>query len=343
MLGEYKVCILIVTYGNRWHLIEQVLKQVLIFEQVTDIVVVNNASCYNVSECTARMGDGRLTVLNNSENLGSAGGYKQGITYIHKKNEADFYWLLDDDNVPEENTMSTLLDIWDEIPGNGGKKALFCLRDDRTPHVKIAKGEDYSRYYLIKDNFMGFSISNSLPNKYYKLQDMRKDTREYKRYVQIPYVPYGGLLLHKLMIEVIGLPNTDYFLYADDSEYTYRITQNNGTIWLVPSCKIIDVDKSQGFLYKKKVFHSYLLDQWSFRTYFTVRNLVYFHSCVAIQNKVMFQINKILFLAYLKVISILSSRTKQYKKLRSAVDDGLNGRLGKGASSSWDCNNNIDS
>jgi GT2 family glycosyltransferase len=326
---KYKVCVLTLTYANRWQFLAQVLQRVLAFEQVTQVVVVNNASLYNVSEQAAGMNDSRVTVLNNDENIGSAGGYKQAIDYAHKNIDADFIWLLDDDNVPEENALPGLLHMWDEIPGDNNKKALFCLRDDRATHVKIAKGEDPYRYYLVKDNFMGFNVFNILRNQYYKLRDKGEDKRAYKKYVPMPYVPYGGLLFHQSMVEVIGLPNGDFFLYVDDSEYTYRITQNKGTIWLVPSCRVVDVDKSQGIGYQKKPFHSHLLDQWSFRTYYAVRNRMYFYSRVAIQNNLVFKINKALYLAYLQIISLLSSKAEQYKKLRSAVNDGLDGRLGK--------------
>src|SRR5882762_4403893 len=98
---------------------------------------------------------------------------------------------------------------------------------------------------------------------------------------------------------------------------------------LVPSCRIVDVDKSQGLEYKRKPFHAQLLDQWNFRTYYAIRNRMYFYSRVAIQNNLVFKINKALYLAYLQIISLLSSKAEQYKKLRSAVNDGLNGRLGK--------------
>jgi GT2 family glycosyltransferase len=326
---KYKVCVLTVTYANRRQFLNQVLKRVLGFEPVIGVLVINNASFYNVSGLATQLGDDRVTVLNNNENIGSAGGYKQGINYAHKNIDADFIWLLDDDNVPEENTLHDLLRMWDEIPGENNKKALFCLRPDRAVHIRIAKGEDPYRYYLVRDNFMGFNLFRILHNKFYKLRDRwRKDTA-FKKYVQMPYVPYGGLLFHQTMVDVIGLPNDDFFLYVDDSEYTYRITQNNGVIWLVPSCRVIDVDQSQGIDYKRKPFHSHLLDQWNFRTYYAIRNRMYFYSRVANQNKLIFKINKHLYLAYLFVVSLLSLKVKQYKKLLSAVDDGLDGKLGK--------------
>ncbi len=326
---KYNVCVVTVTYGNRWAFLKQVIAQTLSFTQVAQIVVVNNASDYNVEENIKEFGSGKINVLNNTENLGSAGGYKQGINYAGKNSIADFIWLLDDDNVPATNALTNLLNAWYETEGANNKKALFCLREDRINHIKIAQGENPNRYYLVPDNFMGFSIFNIFKNQYYKLRDKFGSKKAFKKLVQLPYVPYGGLLLHRSIITEIGLPNEAFYLYVDDSEYSYRITQNNGTIWLVPSCKITDVDQSQGLNYQPKLFHSRLLDQWNFRTYYAVRNRLYFYSRVAVKNKLVFGINKVLYLMYLKTVSLLSSKPKQYQQFLAAVNDGLEGRLGK--------------
>ena len=326
---KYNVCVVTVTYGNRWAFLKQVIAQTLSFTQVAQIVVVNNASDYDVAENVKEFDSQKIIVLNNAENLGSAGGYKQGINYAGKNSIADFIWLLDDDNVPEANALINLLNTWDEIEGENHKKALFCLREDRINHIKIAQGENPYRYYLVPDNFMGFHVFNIFKNQYYKLRDKFGSKKSFKKYVQMPYVPYGGLLLHQSIIAKIGLPNEAFYLYVDDSEYSYRITQNNGAIWLVPSCKIVDVDQSQGLNYQQKPFHSRLLDQWNFRTYYAVRNRLYFYSRVAVKNKLVFGINKFLYLMYLKIVSLLSSKPKQYQQFLTAVNDGLEGKLGK--------------
>ena len=326
---KYNVCVVTVTYGNRWAFLKQVIAQTLSFTQVAQIVVVNNASNYNVAENVQEFNSEKIIVLNNQENLGSAGGYNQGINYAYKNSTADFIWLLDDDNVPETNALDNLLNCWDEIEGANPKKALFCLREDRINHIKIAQGENPYRYYLVPDNFMGFHIFNIFKNQYYQLRDKFGSKKQFKKYVQVPYVPYGGLLLHQSIIPDIGLPNEAFYLYVDDSEYSYRITQNKGAIWLVPSCKIMDVDQSQGLNYQPKLFHSRLLDQWNFRTYYAVRNRIYFYSRVAVKNKLLFGINKFLYLMYLKTVSLLSSKPKQYRQFLAAVNDGLEGKLGK--------------
>lgn len=326
---KYKVCVLTVTYANRWQFLEQVLQRVLSFQQVTHVIVADNASVYSVKDNVALMGDKRVTVLTNAENTGSAGGYKQVIEYAYNNTDADFVWLLDDDNLPAEDALAGLLANWDNIDAADDKKALYCLREDRLPHVKIARGEDPARYYLVPDNFMGFSIFNVLKNRSYKLNDKFGNTVAYKDKAIMPYVPYGGLLMHRALVKQIGYPDEGFFVYVDDSEYTYRITQSGAVIWLIPASKVVDIDVSQGINYQQKPFHSHLLDLWSFRNYYAVRNRMYFYSRVAVKSKFIFNINKTLYLLYLWVVSILSSKQTEYKKLVTAVNDGLAGKLGK--------------
>lgn len=321
---NYKVCVVTVTYGDRRRFLEQVVRRVLSFEEIISVVIVDNASDPPTSAI-----DDKVILLRNLENTGSAGGYNRGIKYVYNSIDCDLIWLLDDDNLPEEGCLAKLLSKWDAINASNNRKALFCLRDDRSTHVQIAKGEDPYRYYLVNNNFLGFHLGRILYNKYKKITDKFKKAAPYQQYILLPYVPYGGLLLHKDIVAEIGFPNERYFLYVDDSEYSYRITQLGGKIWLIPSCKIVDIDKSIGINYKKTMFHSQLLDQWSFRTYYQVRNRIYFYSRVAKKNNFMFNVNKVLYLAFLQIISVLSSKRSSYNKLLIAVNDGLEGNLGK--------------
>ncbi|MFD2161832.1 glycosyltransferase [Paradesertivirga mongoliensis] len=323
---EYKVCVVTVTYGDRWKFLSQVLSQVQDLSHVTSVVIVNNASDYDVGNCISKISNEKYTLLNQETNLGSAGGYKKGIEYASRL-DVDFIWLLDDDNLPAENCLEELLVKWQSIPGDSNKKALFCLREDRTQHIKIAQGEDPYRFYLVPNNFLGFSLSRLISNQIKKTRDRSKSGLALED-SKIPFAPYGGLLFHLSVIKEIGFPNETFYLYVDDTEFTYRITEKGGEIWLIPSCRIIDIDKSQGVGYKNRLLRSALLDNWNFRTYYHVRNMIYFNK-KAIKNNYLFKVNKNIYLTGLYIISICSSKRKVFNALLEAVNDGLAGKLGK--------------
>ena len=326
---KYNICVVTVTYGNRLAFLQQVLQSVISHPLVSNVIIVDNASDYDIEKEMLALVDNKIILLKQTDNTGSAMGYQTGLKYAHTQTNADFILLLDDDNVPDENALNTLLASWDNIEGANSTKALFCLRTDRKQHIKIAKGENPNRYYMIPDNFMGFHFLRIFKNQHSKFLDKFESQNPFKASAKMPYVPYGGLFMHRDMIQEIGYPNEEFFLYVDDSEYTYRITAAGGTIWLIPEAQINDVDKSQGIGYRKKMFRSQLLDLWSFRTYYHIRNRMYFYSKHTIHNKFIFKLNKTLFLLNLRIISVLSHKNAAYQKLKQAVDDGLNGRLGK--------------
>lgn len=324
----YNICVLIVTYSNRWQFLEQILDRVLALENVTDIIVVDNASAYNVADSCRELHDTRISVIANAQNLGSAGGYKAGLEYFVQKTEANFVWLLDDDNLPAPDALQKLIHSWDDISGTEDSKALFSLRLDRRQHVRVAQGEDANRFFLVENSFMGFNLFRVPFNQYYKLRDKFRKAKALNEKAALPYAPYGGMFFHKKLIDLIGYPDERFFVYADDSEFTYRITAKGGLIWLIPASQITDVDKSYGVKYVKQFWRSIYLDLWSFRTYYQVRNSVYFFDQVNVTNRTIYDINKWLFLKGQWMISRLTSRQENYKRLLIAVEDGLAGRLG---------------
>ncbi|MEQ7802513.1 glycosyltransferase [Pedobacter sp. ASV1-7] len=325
----YNICVLIVTYSNRWRFLEQVLKRVTTLKNVTDIIVVDNASAYSVTQNCNSLQDERITVITNEENQGSAGGYKVGLEYFMTKTSASFVWLLDDDNMPAPDALDKLTIEWDNVPGDDQQKALFSLRPDRKQHVMISQGEDAMRFYMVANSFMGFNLFKTPLNQYYKLRDRLFQRSQIKKNAKLPYAPYGGMFFHKQIIDLIGYPEADFFVYADDSEYTYRITRKGGQIWLIPGSTITDIDKSYGITYKRHFWRSIYLDLWSFRTYYQIRNSVYFYDQVNVSNRLVYGFNKWLFLSGQWFISKLTAKQDNYRKFLKAIHDGLTGSLGK--------------
>lgn len=325
----YNVCVLTVTYGKRWSFLKQILDRALSFEHVVDIIVVDNASEYDIKGKINQLGTTSISLLQLGENIGSAGGYKAGIRHFIAHSSADFVWLLDDDNLPREDALDNLIKAWPTISLPENKKALFSLRADRQHHHQIAKGANPYQYYLVANNFMGFHVFRIISNRYRKLKEKTKQLSTAILPAKLPYVPYGGLFMHRSLIQSIGYPDERMFVYVDDSEYTYRITDGGGEIWLIPDSRIDDVDPSQGIAYKQRLWRSAVLDLWNFRTFYQVRNRLYFYSRHAVTNKLVFKLNKWLYMKGHYLISILTGKQQAYQEFKIAVADGLAGRLGK--------------
>lgn len=325
---ENKICAVTVTYGNRLNYLEQVLKRLLSFGQIGNVVVVNNGSSYNVEEALIRLEDNRILLVNFQENEGSAGGYYAGILKAHTETETDFIWLLDDDNLPDLTAADELLKAWKDLGADAAKLALYSQRVDRALDQEFIKGKDPFKALLVPNAILGVSYWEGLKNKFRGKNG--NELPQSRNYIKVPYVPYGGFFAHRDMISLIGYPNRDFYLYVDDEDFTYRVTQTGGSIYMVPSARVKDIDITDGRVaYQAQKGSSPLLDLWSFRMYYRVRNSVYFHNKVSLSNPLLFALNKALFLFKLRRLSLNSGKQLEYKKFKQALEDGLKGRLGK--------------
>ena len=96
-LANPRVCAITVTYGQRWHLVSQVLLELLKHhESIDHIVVVDNGSLEPIAQRVEESGwNSKISVVRLPENVGSAGGFAAGIERAMQSN-ADMFWLLDE-------------------------------------------------------------------------------------------------------------------------------------------------------------------------------------------------------------------------------------------------------
>jgi hypothetical protein len=90
--------------------------------------------------------------------------------------------------------------------------------------------------------------------------------------------PYGGLFLPRAAVEKRIFPDQNFYLYADDYDYTFRLCSEGGfNISFVRHPEIIDLEKSFHLLNRG---FSLLRNRYSGASeqqlYFSVRNQVYF-------------------------------------------------------------------
>jgi len=330
--GEPRVLVLIVTYGDRWHLLREVLLSVSAESSVSQVIIVNNAVTYNLLKHLSELDlqDLKLEVIHFSQNKGSAGGIKAGLAKALTLEEVDFVYILDDDNVVEPQAIDILLTAHANLANHTGPLALFSYRDNSSPFLrKIAHGLDPKYVYNKKNNFAGFSLQHLFSTRYRKWVLEKRLSPTLLPLVKIPVAPWSGLLLPIATLRQLGEPMEAYFLYSDDFEYTYRISQNQGAIWMVTASRIKDIETSWGFTpAKNALLHIPILENGGFRMYYTVRNLVHFSKHNLVSNPFIFYLNGFLFSAYLFVAAILLGKMKAFAVYWRAVMNGLKGNLG---------------
>lgn len=267
-----KVIAVVVTYNRQELLSECITALRNQTRRVDKILVINNGSNDNTENWLNRQEDIDSVTQNN---IGSGGGFNTGIKLAYERG-FDWIWLMDDDGYPKENALENLLE---------GDKEELCLRncavinkDDKKSFVW--KTGNYSNIEEVKDPII-------------------------KNFAH----PFNGTLLHKKIVEKVGLPKADLFIWGDETEYYHRIISKN---------KIPFYTKANSIHYHPASAYSYKTD-WNYnnnwKMYYYVRNRFYILKTRFSKNPVMALMAYIAFLITFSGIIITFQKTNKFKKL----------------------------
>ncbi len=323
-----RTCVVTVTYENRFQFLKQVIEAVF-NNGAGRVIIVDNASEPESKQAMQELKvkfDGKVTIIVLPENSGSAGGYKAGLEYAHNSPCCEYIWLLDDDNVPDQNALSELLKQYCELSRytQRDRLALLSLRD--FGHLKKAtEGKSVKQCFKKKSSFMRFHIKE-LPNKFCDILNKAKIKRTVKAHITIPFGSFGGLFFHSTVLSSIGFPDERFFVYCDDCEYTSRLSRIGGKLVLVPSSHIRDIEPCWSF---KAPFPGVLTAGSDFRVYYGVRNHAYFDSHIWQDSLFTYRLNKYIVYFILLLFAIRYNRWNRLKLIFRAVRDGETGVFGR--------------
>lgn len=327
-----------VTYGKRFHYLCEVIDSAL--EQgIDEVVVIDNGSKISSMEAAAGKYDDRVKFFRSDENLGSAKGFKWGIEKA-LETSSDFFLILDDDNVLENRALELLKEQYRELCKVGNERIILHslrvpLNCDDISKVPVVTGD------LLINAYIGFCIT-SIPEKIKsRLSIFRKPSKAKKTLSRncnttiLNRCMYGGMFFHRDLINHIGLPRDDFYLYYDDFEFSHRAILNKYAIYMVKKSVVRDIDgrwdmkdvkaKRQTFLFTGR-----LVSNDARRIYYTVRNAAYFESNILNnRNSYLTKINKFIYLAALYSYAAILRRKDNFELIHNAIKDGENGKLGK--------------
>ncbi|MEP7106622.1 MAG: glycosyltransferase family 2 protein [Ferruginibacter sp.] len=185
-----KVIAVVVTY-NRKVLLSQCITALRNQTLKPDaILVVNNGSTDNTEQWLQSQKD---IFFITQKNLGSGGGFYAGINWAFKHNYS-WIWCMDDDGYSREDALEKILEADVEILSL--RNCAVLNKDDKKSFVWKTKN------YTTIDEV---------------------DTKLIKGIGH----PFNGTMLHRNLIERVGLPKPKLFVWGDESEYYCRITKKN--------------------------------------------------------------------------------------------------------------------
>jgi len=239
------VAVVIVTF-NRADLLARCLDAIGRLERRPDLViVVDNASTDHTRDVLDR-DDLDLVSLHLTENTGGAGGFHLGVKMAYEKG-FDRIWLMDDDVVPAPDCLTVLM----AHPG----PALMSVREDTSGR-------------LCEKAATRFDLRNPLAirPKREMVEDRYSSRGAMPAEVPLENVAFEGFMVHRRVVEEVGLPDPGFFIFYDDVDYAVRVRRAGFSILGVRDAVLVrqlDFDQQH--------------DMRSWKGYYMYRNLFVVH------------------------------------------------------------------
>ncbi|WP_162247396.1 glycosyltransferase [Rhodanobacter sp. Root627] len=199
----------VVTF-NRKELLRSCVESLLAQSRKPDrILIVDNASTDGTLDMLITSGllEHEVEHLPLSENGGGAGGFSAGLQHSIRKG-AHWIWMMDDDASPYPTALEELMEIAVDTTNVYGSLAV--------------NGEDTSwTTTLLGEN----------PRIVDKLTNVPEQSR-------VQSLPFLGFLIHRDLVNKIGLPDAGYFIAADDIEYCMRAERAGAEIIIAGKSRI---------------------------------------------------------------------------------------------------------
>ncbi|RKG46102.1 MULTISPECIES: glycosyltransferase [Acinetobacter] len=209
----YKLVIVLVTY-NRKKLLLNCLKSLFLQSFIDfEIIVVDNASNDNSYEYISSQIDftqNNIQWIGLKNNIGGAGGFYEGIKYALDQG-AEYIWMMDDDGYPDEKCLGKLYDFLLQNELDAISPQQININD----HSQLA-----FPMWFNKKQIRGC------------VDQIPKDT-----FIEQEANLFNGLLIHRSMVEKVGLPRKEFFIRGDEVEYTKRFLKNNIKFGTLTSAK----------------------------------------------------------------------------------------------------------
>ncbi len=319
-MPKTRVTAVVITHGDRWQFLSQMIKSALKDENVVKLIIVDNGSQNKeeIERGTSEYGD-RVVILRHEKNLGSAGGFAAGIEYA-RKTDCDFVYLSDDDMAPEEGFVSKYLEARKFFPDQKivisghradlhGNTDVFYQQTIRSAHGKRTFFDIFAFDKLIKfiRPFFGWNKKN-------------------RRGPFVPIIPtrgfvYGGAFIPIEAVRKAPLPDASLFLYGDDIEYSWGIEELGYACYasVVPVIRDVDITFSESHIFG--LFEKSLAP---FKAYYRIRNMTRLSLRHSKQNKAVLFFSIIVWIIGLLALGLLKQGlTAHYLKRSKLIIDAV--------------------
>ena len=209
-----RVVAVVVTY-NRRELLKRTVECLRQTPGLAGIIIVNNSSTDGTGDWLAEQKD--LLVIT-QPNVGGAGGFCAGMKRAYQEG-ADWIWCMDDDVFPRPDCLKHMLAY--------AKDGVGIVSPRR-----MMDGE------IFTTEFQAYNFTNPFGSTY----EGKLRKQSVTEALEIQGAAFEGLLISRHLVEKIGYPNKDLFIFYDDTDYCLRAVRAGFKIIYAPDA-LLDKQK----------------------------------------------------------------------------------------------------
>lgn len=242
---NYKIAAIVVTY-NRKELLKKCINAILNQSFLPSIIyIIDNAS----TDGTDSLFESKQNIsplinyIRLIENGGGAQGFYHGLKTAHETNAYDAYWVMDDDGQPDKYCLENLIKY---LPQYDYLAPLVLDIDNKNQLAFNYKGS-----FILKD--LEKKVTNNI------IEDWA--------------CPFNGILYSKKLIEKIGYPKKEMFIWGDEANYHLRAKDSGSLPYMIMNALHFH-PKEKTLLYKS-ITRDVIYIENKLKTYCFHRNIIY--------------------------------------------------------------------
>jgi len=211
------------------------LEKSLLGHYTMEVIVCDNAST-DGTETMVKKEFPKVLMIQNGKNVGFAAGNNTGI----RKSKGRYILLLNSDTEVTPTAIATMIEFMDTHPKAGAATCTLvlpngsidpaCHRGFPTPWASVTYLTKLEKLFP-KTKFFG---------------EYHQGYKNLKTAHQVDAISGAFFMVRREVVTSVGLLDEDYFMYAEDIDWAYRIKKSGYEIWFNPKASVLHKKKQSG-------------------------------------------------------------------------------------------------